>query len=80
MLSAAPKPFLSVDEAGELLHRHPATIRRWVRNGQLPGVRIGGRSLYIPMAGLLAMHYLPTAPGAGVSTNGNVKYTVYSDI
>jgi len=32
--------FISASEAARILGKHPSTIRRWVRNGQLPAVQI----------------------------------------
>lgn len=33
--------FLSADEAAEMLHMHPRTIRRLLASGELPGTRLG---------------------------------------
>lgn len=33
---------LSVDEAAAVLHRHPETVRRLARTGQLPATKVGG--------------------------------------
>jgi excisionase family DNA binding protein len=33
--------FLSADEAAELLHMHPRTVRRLLGSGELPGTRLG---------------------------------------
>lgn len=35
------KEFLSADEAAEMLHMHPRTIRRLLGSGELPGTRLG---------------------------------------
>ncbi|NQU96601.1 MAG: helix-turn-helix domain-containing protein [Chloroflexi bacterium] len=41
--------FLTVDAVAELCHRHPVSIRRWIRAGLLPAVKPdnkpGGRFL-----------------------------------
>ena len=33
--------FLTVDEAADQLRVHPATIRRMIRRGEMPAVRVG---------------------------------------
>ena len=35
------KEFLSADEAAEMLHMHPRTVRRLLASGELPGTRLG---------------------------------------
>jgi excisionase family DNA binding protein len=34
---------LTVNEAAERLAVHPITIRRWMRDGRLPALQLGGR-------------------------------------
>ena len=34
---------LTVDEVAGRLRVHPETVRRWLRTGQMRGVRVGGR-------------------------------------
>ncbi|MCH8984257.1 MAG: helix-turn-helix domain-containing protein, partial [Acidobacteria bacterium] len=42
-------PAISVHEAARILQVTPATAYSWVRNGELPSVRLGGR-IRIPTA------------------------------
>ena len=44
-------PTISVHEAAHILQVTPATAYAWVRNGELPSVRLGGR-IRIPTARL----------------------------
>ena len=37
----SPSEYLSIAEAADRAKVHPATIRRWVRQGRLPGHRAG---------------------------------------
>ena len=39
----AEDSFYTPDEIAELLKVAPGTVRHWIRTGQLPGVRVGGR-------------------------------------
>ncbi len=39
---------LTVDQAAERLQMHPDTVRRLLRDGQLPGVKIGARQWRVP--------------------------------
>ncbi len=34
---------LVVDQVAELLGKHPATVRRWIREGKLPAQKLGGK-------------------------------------
>ncbi len=34
--------FLTLDEAAKMLQMHPVTVRRHLRNGTIPGRKIGG--------------------------------------
>ncbi|MGH2533598.1 MAG: helix-turn-helix domain-containing protein [Thermomicrobiales bacterium] len=46
--------FLTVAEAADQLHVAPSTIRRWIREGDLPAYRIGKRRVAIRQADLVA--------------------------
>lgn len=35
-LIANPNDLYSVNHVGEIFHRHPETVRRWIRAGKLP--------------------------------------------
>jgi excisionase family DNA binding protein len=50
VVSDAP-PVLTPKQAARALHVSDGTIRRWMRSGQLEGVRIGGR-LRVPVEAL----------------------------
>jgi excisionase family DNA binding protein len=45
--------FLTVAEAAAQLHVAPSTIRRWIREGDLPAYRIGKRRVVIKRADLV---------------------------
>jgi excisionase family DNA binding protein len=36
--------WLTVEEVAESLRVHPVTVRRWLRGGQLPAVRLGTKA------------------------------------
>jgi excisionase family DNA binding protein len=38
------KPFLTVEDVARQLQIHPETIRRWLREGRLEGIRISRRA------------------------------------
>jgi len=40
LITAAPDP-MTIDEVAEAVRRHPNTVRRWVKSGWLPAVKIG---------------------------------------
>lgn len=44
--------FVSVDHAADLLDVHPSTIRRWVSQGILRGVRIGKTTIRVDFSSL----------------------------
>lgn len=43
---------LTVEQAAEKLKMHPDTIRRLLRDGQLPGIKLGKRQWRIPSKAL----------------------------
>lgn len=43
MMKEAIKETISVSEAAEILDVNPETVRRWVKNGDIKGYRIGKR-------------------------------------
>jgi len=47
MDEGAPKRLLSVDEAAGRMGRDPSLVRRLIRHGRLPAVRVGERSYAI---------------------------------
>ena len=62
-----PDDALSMREAAELLRRHgrvvkPLTIRKWLREGRMPGIRIGdeqSRGLWYVRRSVLLSSELP---------------------
>ena len=57
---------LSIDEAAARMGLHPAHVRRLVRVGELPGLKIGGRWLVTDDA-LRSRHRLKAQPGRPLS-------------
>lgn len=45
--SASTEDWLRVDEVSEITGFSPWTVRRWVHEGNLPAVRVGGRSIRV---------------------------------
>lgn len=45
---------LTVEQAAERLQMHPDTIRRFLRDGTLPGRKLGARQWRIPASSLKA--------------------------
>lgn len=39
----ADDEYLTTEEAAKLLKLHPDTVRRLIREGKLPGIKIGGQ-------------------------------------
>ena len=54
-MSTLVDDFLTVAEAAEQLHVAPSTIRRWIREGDLPAYRIGKRRVGVRRKDLGAM-------------------------
>lgn len=46
--------YLTIKEVADLLRVHHTTIRRYVRDGELPSIRLGNK-LRIPRAGIAAL-------------------------
>lgn len=46
LMAIAEPPLLNVEEASELLHLRPATLRDWVLKRRIPFVKLGGRVLF----------------------------------
>ena len=59
-----PRSFLSTDEAARLLHLHPGTLRRLIRDGRIRSVRVGRKHL-IPVDQFETLA-APTDPGSAV--------------
>jgi len=38
-----PSPAVNANDAAEILGVHPETLRRWVREGRIPAVKVGAR-------------------------------------
>ncbi|MGP8291800.1 helix-turn-helix domain-containing protein [Vreelandella zhanjiangensis] len=61
---------MSRDEAATELACHPATVSRWVKDGTLPGLKIGGKTyvnkqaLQAMIAGVASVSDTTDAPGA----------------
>ena len=53
---------LTVEEVAELLQCHPDSVRRMMRQGRLPAVKVGWR-WYVRRADFLAMTRVGVAPG-----------------
>jgi excisionase family DNA binding protein len=48
------RTLISATETASRLGLKPATIRRWVRNGSLPAIRLGGRTLRFDMDAIVS--------------------------
>jgi excisionase family DNA binding protein len=46
VLMVAEEQWLTVEQVAERLQVHIETVRRWIRSGDLPGVRLGRRAGY----------------------------------
>jgi excisionase family DNA binding protein len=46
LLAIAEPPLLDVEEASELLHLRPATLREWVLKRRIPFVKLGRRVFF----------------------------------
>jgi hypothetical protein len=52
-LTFEKKPFYSPSEVSVLLDVHPTTVREWMAEGRLYGIRLSERVTRIPLGGLL---------------------------
>ncbi len=43
-----PERLWTAEQVAEHLHKSPLTIRQWVKNRQIPFVRVGGTNLFRP--------------------------------
>jgi excisionase family DNA binding protein len=67
-MHAVDEEYLTVAEAATLLRVAPSTIRRWIREGDVPAHRIGRRRVALRRADLARL-ITPARPG--VETKGN---------
>jgi excisionase family DNA binding protein len=68
-MRAVDEEFLTVAEAATLLRVAPSTIRRWIREGDVPAYRIGRRRVALKRDDL---SNLITPAGPGMETSGKV--------
>jgi excisionase family DNA binding protein len=68
-MSAVDEEYLTVAEAATLLRVAPSTIRRWIREGDVPAHRIGRRRVALRRADLTR---LITPARTGMETSGEV--------
>ena len=74
-MHALDEEYLSVTEAAELLRVAPSTIRRWIREGDVPAYRIGRRRVALRRADLATL-VTPTKPAAYTKDNVAVEKPV----
>ena len=67
--------FLTVTEAATLLRVAPSTIRRWIREGDVPAHRIGRRRVALRL-GDLARLIAPARPAVETTSNVEVNEPV----
>ena len=68
-MRAVDEDFVTVAEAATLLRVAPSTVRRWIREGDVPAHRIGRRRVALRRADLARL-ITPARPAA--ETKGNV--------
>ena len=61
---------LTVAEVAERLRTHPETVRRWMREGRLRGVRLGGPKLGWRVAEAELERFLTDAGAPGTGSEG----------
>lgn len=66
---------ISVDDAARALNLNTSTIRRWIKDGTLPALRVGGKILRIKRTDLQALldPVCPQAKGDGADANANAE-------
>jgi excisionase family DNA binding protein len=62
LMRAVDEEFLTVAEAATLLRVAPSTVRRWIREGDVPAHRIGHRRVALRRADLASL-ITPARPG-----------------
>ncbi|MCD6032015.1 MAG: hypothetical protein K0S78_4197 [Thermomicrobiales bacterium] len=67
-MSAVEEEYLTVAEAATLLRVAPSTVRRWIRDGDVPAYRIGRRRVALKRDDLSTL-ITPARPGAETSGN-----------
>jgi excisionase family DNA binding protein len=70
-LRAFDDDFVTVAEAAAMLRVASSTIRRWIREGELPAYRIGKRRVALKRADLEAMIGPARSSGSGVDAGRN---------
>jgi excisionase family DNA binding protein len=65
-MRAVDEEFVTVAEAAPILRVAPSTIRRWIREGDVPAHRIGRRRVALRRADLAAL-ITPARPGIEIS-------------
>ena len=74
-MSAVDEEYLTVAEAAALLRVAPSTIRRWIRQGDVPAHRIGRRRVALRRADLSRL-ITPAGPAADTTDNVAVNEPV----
>jgi len=65
-MRALDEDYVSVTEAAALLRVAPSTVRRWIRDGDVPAYRIGRRRVALKRDELSNL-ITPAGPGVGMS-------------
>lgn len=67
-----PKPerLLTIKETANWIRVHPGTIRRWIKDGSLPAVRVGKRKIAIRRQAVLDLLRPPGRTPNGSSASG----------
>ena len=68
-MRALDEDYVTVTEAATLLRVAPSTVRRWIRDGDVPAYRIGRRRVALKRDDL---SNLITPAGSGVGMSGKV--------
>jgi excisionase family DNA binding protein len=74
-MRAVDEEFLTVAEAAKLLRVAPSTVRRWIREGDVPAHRIGRRRVALRRADLGRL-ITPARPAADATDNVAVNEPV----
>jgi excisionase family DNA binding protein len=74
-MRAVDEEFLTVAEAAKLLRVAPSTVRRWIREGDVPAHRIGRRRVALRRADLARL-ITPARPAADATDNVAVNEPV----